>query len=321
MVTLTFDIWGDYNRWVEGLGNEAWGNFLICCGSAAIGWNRIWNANSTITWSAGYRSFRQRGWRRTRLAGGRWWSSAGLALAQEEVRDTWIWRRLLDLHDDVRYAGRVLLRSPGFTATAVVSLALGIGANTAMFSILHALVLRSLPVAEAERLVVVTRNNVSMPYPFFVHLRDQSQTLSGVLAFRTTPCRFNMGDATERITAALVSGGYFEVLGVAPAAGTTIGREDDVQPGSGGARGPVAVIGYGLWMRSFGGRSSAIGAQIRLNGQPFTVAGVAPRNFSGTEVGEAPDVYLPMTMQEAILPGLGTRYRCAAATGSESSDG
>ena len=229
----------------------------------------------------------------------------GVALAQEEVRDTWIWRRLLDLHDDVRYAGRVLLRSPGFTATAVVSLALGIGANTAMFSILHALVLRSLPVAEAERLVVVTRNNVSMPYPFFVHLRDQSQTLSGVLAFRTTPCRFNMGDATERITAALVSGGYFEVLGVAPAAGTTIGREDDVQPGSGGARGPVAVIGYGLWMRSFGGRSSAIGAQIRLNGQPFTVAGVAPRNFSGTEVGEAPDVYLPMTMQEAILPGLG----------------
>jgi hypothetical protein len=128
----------------------------------------------------------------------------------------WIWRRLVDLQHDVRYAARVLLRSPGFTATAVVSLALGIGANTAMFSILDALVLRSLPVADAERLVVVTRNNVSMPYPLFVHLRNQSQALSGVLAFRTNPCRFNAGDATERVTAALVSGDYFEVLGVAP---------------------------------------------------------------------------------------------------------
>ena len=229
----------------------------------------------------------------------------GVAQVQEEVRDTWIWRRLADLLHDVRYAARVLLRSPGFTATAVVSLALGIGANTAMFSILDALVLRSLPVSDAERLVVVTRKNVSMPYPLFVHLRNQSQALSGFLAFRTAPCRFSVGDATERITAALVSGDYFEVLGVPPAAGTTIGREDDGQPGSGGARGPVAVISYGLWMRSFGGDRSAIGAQIRLNGQPFTVSGVAPRNFNGTEVGESPDVYVPMMMQETVLPGLG----------------
>ena len=229
----------------------------------------------------------------------------GISQVQEEVRNTWISRRLLDFAQDVRFAIRVLLRSPGFTATTVLSLALGIGANTAMFSILHALVLRSLPVTDPERLVVVIRNQVSVPYPLFVHLRDQSRTLSGVLAFRTTACRFNAGGATERVTAALVSGEYFEVLGVTPSVGTTLRREDDRTPGSGGSRGPVAVISHSLWMRTFSGERSVIGSQIRLNGQPFSIVGVAPAAFSGTEVGESPDVFVPMMMQEAIIPGLG----------------
>ena len=229
----------------------------------------------------------------------------GVTQVQEEVRDTWISRRLLDFNHDVRYAARVLLGSPGFTATAVLSLALGIGANTAMFSILHALVLRSLPVSDPQRLVVVIRNQVSVPYPLFAHLRDQSKSLSGVLAFRTAACRFSAGDATERVPAALVSGGYFEVLGVAPLLGTTIRREDDLTPGSGGSRGPVAVISHSLWMRKFSGDTSVIGTPIRLNEQPFTVVGVAPALFSGTEVGEAPEVFVPMMMQAAMMPGLG----------------
>jgi predicted permease len=231
----------------------------------------------------------------------------GVAQAQEEARDVWTVRWLRDLGRDVRYAVRVLAASKGFTATALLSLALGIGANTAIFSILHALVLRSLPVADPDRLVVVTRNQVvSSPYPFFVALRDGSRTLDGVLAFRSTPVRFGAGGETERITGALVSGTYFGVLGVHPSIGTAIEPEDDRVPGSGGWRGPVVVLSHGFWLRRFGAQSNVVGTRIELNGHPFTVAGVGPPGFSGTEVGEPVDVFAPMMMQEALLPGLGS---------------
>lgn len=230
----------------------------------------------------------------------------GVAQIQEAVRDAWPWRWLSELGRDFRYAGRVLRGSPGFTVTAILSLALGIGANTAIFSILHALVLRSLPVSDPERLVVVTRNGnqVSSPYPLFLHLRDQSQALAGVLAFRTTACRFSEGETSERISGALVSGGYFEVLGVKPAVGTTIAIEDDRHPGSGGWRGPVVMLSYAFWMRRLGGQKSIVGTRILLNEHPFTVVGVTPPGFNGTEVGESPDVFAPMTMQEVMMPGL-----------------
>jgi putative ABC transport system permease protein len=230
----------------------------------------------------------------------------GVAQVQEEVRDTWFWRWLQNVGRDMRYAVRVMSANPGFTVTAILSLALGIGANTAIFSILHALVLRSLPVSDPQRLVIVTRNEtVSSPYPLFLDIRDQSQSLEGVLAFRTTPMRLSKGNETERITGALVSGSYFDVLGVRPFIGTTIAKEDDQKPGSGGWRGPVAVLSHSFWIRGFGGQTNVIGTRILLNAHPFTVAGVAPPGFSGTEVGESPDVFAPMTMQEALLPGLG----------------
>ena len=205
---------------------------------------------------------------------------------------------------DVRYGARSLLHAPGFTITVVLSLALGIGANTAIFSILHALVLQSLPVSDPHRLVVVTKNQVSLPYPLFQRFRERSQTLSGVLSFRTAPMRLTLDSMTERITGALVSGTYFDVLGVRPALGETITEADDATAGSGGSRGPVAVLSYGAWMRRFGGQSSVVGSRILLNGQPFTVIGVAGRGFSGTEVGESADVYVPMMMQGVILPSL-----------------
>jgi predicted permease len=103
----------------------------------------------------------------------------------------------------------------------------------------------------------------------------------------------------------LVSGSFFRVLGVAPAMGTTIGPEDDVAPGSGGPRGPVAVLSHGFWEHRFGGRTSAIGEPIMLNGRPFTIVGVAPKAFEGTEVGQSPDVFAPMAMQPVLLPGGG----------------
>jgi predicted permease len=206
---------------------------------------------------------------------------------------------------DVRYALRGLLRDIVFTATAVLSLALGIGANTAIFSILHSLVLRSLPVSDPEELVVISRGQLSAPYPLFRHFQDRSQTLAGVVAFRTTSWRLRVGRETEQVTGVLASGSYFDVLGVPAAAGTTFTPEDDVTPGSGGARGPVAVLGHGLWMRSFAGSTAVIGSRILLNEQPFTVVGIAPEGFTGTEVGDAPDVYAPMSMQPVLLPELG----------------
>ncbi|HEY1338785.1 MAG TPA: permease prefix domain 1-containing protein [Bryobacteraceae bacterium] len=173
---------------------------------------------------------------------------------KEEVRDAWLGGGIETTIRDAQYAVRTLLRSPGFTATAVLSLALGIGANTAIFSILHALVLRSLPVSDPARLVVVARNkNVSSPYPLYVDLRDHSQTLEGVFAFRTTSMRLTRDGETERVTGALVSGTYFDVLGLQPFPGTAITPEDDRAPDSGGPRGRVAVLSQNCWMRRFGG--------------------------------------------------------------------
>lgn len=232
--------------------------------------------------------------------------AGGLDQVKEEVRDAWLGTGIETTIRDVHYAVRTLSRSPGFTITALLSLALGIGANTAIFSILHALVLRSLPVSDPERLAVVTRNeSVSSPYPLFVVLRDHSQTLDGVLAFRTNPVRLSKDGETERITGVLVSGTYFGVLGVRPSIGTAISNEDDQIPGSGGWRGPVAVLSHSFWLRRFGGQASAVGTHILLNGYPFTVTGVGPPGFAGTEVGEPADVFAPMTMQEALMPGLG----------------
>jgi predicted permease len=208
------------------------------------------------------------------------------------------------LVQNFRFALRSLLVRPAFALTVIVTLALGIGANTAIFSILHALVLRSLPVAEPDRLVVLSRNQLSMPYPLFRHFQQHAATLDGLLAFRTASWRFTAGGSTERISGALVSGSYFEVLGVPAALGTTIGAADDVTPGSGGARGPVAVLSHGFWERRFGARPAAIGTPMVLNGQPFTIVGVAPRGFAGTEIGQAPDVFAPMTMQPVLLPDM-----------------
>src|SRR5688572_6616672 len=211
-----------------------------------------------------------------------------------------------DMVHDFRIALRTLITRPAFALTVVATLALGIGANTAIFSLLHALVLRSLPVADPERLVVLSRNQLSMPYPLFRHFQDRTTTLDGLLAFRTASWRFTAGGSTERITGALVSGSYFAVLGVEPSIGTAIGAADDQIPGSGGTRGPVAVLSHGFWQRRFGGQPSAIGSPIVLNGTPFTIVGVAPQGFAGTEIGQSPDVFAPMAMQPVLLPDVGT---------------
>jgi predicted permease len=209
------------------------------------------------------------------------------------------------VRQQLKFAVRALMGRPAYALVVVATLALGIGANTAIFSILYALVLRSLPVADPARLVVVLRNNQpSQQYPLFKHFQAHSTTVD-VLAFRTAQWRVGAGAQTDRITGALVSGNYFSVLGLGPAAGTAITAEDDAVPASGGPRGPVAMLSHGFWMRQFGGQPNAIGSHLLLNGQPFTIVGVAPAGFSGTEVGQSVDVFAPMVMQPTLMPGMG----------------
>ena len=213
------------------------------------------------------------------------------------------------LRQQLTFAVRSLILRPSYSLIVIATLALGIGANTAVFSILHALVLRSLPVADPARLVVVMRNRQpSQQYPLFVHFQQHSKTVD-LLAFRTASWRFSVGGKDERITGALVSGSYFSVLGIGAALGTTITNEDDTVPGSGGPRGPVAVLSHGFWTRQFGGEPGVVGSSILLNARPFTVIGVAPPGFSGTEVGQSVDVFAPMTLQPALMPGMGAALR------------
>jgi MacB-like periplasmic core domain len=156
---------------------------------------------------------------------------------------------------DLKYALRRLAKNPAFFATACVSLALGIGANTAAFSVVSAVLLRSLPVKDPASLAVVSTRytgfKYSLSYPAYTYLRDHSPSLDGLVAFRAQPLNVSAGGTTERVTGMLVSGNYFDVLGVRTATGSPIGADDDRVPGSGGARGFVAVLSHQYWTRRF----------------------------------------------------------------------
>lgn len=148
---------------------------------------------------------------------------------------------------DLKYALRRLAKNPAFFATACVSLALGIGANTSAFSVVYAVLLRSLPVRDPASLAVVSTNTGfqhSMSYPAYTYLRDHSSSLDGLVAFRTQSLNVNAGGTTERVTGMLISGNYFDVLGVRMATGSPIRADDDRVPASGGARGLVAVLSH-----------------------------------------------------------------------------
>lgn len=209
------------------------------------------------------------------------------------------------LHD-LRYALRFLTRDRGFTVTAVTILALGIGANTAIFTALDTVVWKSLPVREPERLVVLEsrlapdfrRSSVHFSYPAYLHLRDHAAGFEGVAAFGTSALMLFVDGASERVEAETVSGNYFEVLGVAPAAGRLLQASDAVHRGDQ----PVAVLSYGYWQRRFGGDAFVIGKKIELNANPFTIVGVVGPRFSGVRIGQTPDLYVPVTMRDALHP-------------------
>ncbi|MGH9901229.1 MAG: ABC transporter permease, partial [Pyrinomonadaceae bacterium] len=207
------------------------------------------------------------------------------------------------LWQDVRYAFRMLWKSPGFTAIAVISLALGIGANTSIFSFVNAVLLRPLPVREPGRLAFLfsssqdSRYNV-LSYPDYVDFRDKNEVFGGLAAYGGISLSLNSGDQTELISGLIVTGNYFDVLGVGAAQGRAFLPEEDRTPNAH----PVAVISHGLWQRLFGGDPRVVGREMNLNGRPFTVVGVAPANFGGAEAGRTNDIYVPMMMQTVVRP-------------------
>ncbi len=200
------------------------------------------------------------------------------------------------LLQDIKYGLRMLMKDPGFTAVAVITLALGIGANTAIFSLVDAFLLRRLPVKSPEQLVFVNRvspkgrASADFPYPTFEQFRDHNQSFSGLFAWDDSNVAVSVDGQTAMVPGDFVSGTYFDVLGVGAMLGRTFTSEDD-QPG----RKPVAVISYSYWQRQFAGNPAAIGKTIYLAGIPFTVIGVTPRRFFGRNVaGRSADVVLPM---------------------------
>lgn len=209
------------------------------------------------------------------------------------------------LLQDLRYGFRRLLKSPGFTLIAVLSLALGIGANTSIFSLVNTVLFRPLPgVENPKQLVSVypVRQDRSMAlfsYPSLSDVRDRNEVLSGLSAFKFATLSLSHDGNNERVWGYLVTGNYFDVLGVKPALGRTFLPEEDRTRGSH----PVVVLSYSCWQRRFNADPSIIGQNIILNGHTFNVVGVAPEGFNGTEVVFQPEMWVPMMMAEVVEPG------------------
>jgi predicted permease len=203
---------------------------------------------------------------------------------------------------DLRYAGRMLRRNPGTTAVVVLSLGLAIGANTAIFSMVNALLYRKLPVKDPEGLFVIPGDVV--PYRFFEKFRGHSEIFSEASGAIDAE-RYNVtvngpggGLDPGRVEIALVSGNYFSVLGVNAVAGRMLTPDDDRVPGGH----PVAVISNGYWQRRFGSDPDAVGRTLTLNRISYTILGVAPRSFSGDVVGASPDIWFPLMMDSQVIP-------------------
>jgi predicted permease len=211
---------------------------------------------------------------------------------EESVRDV-RGRWLNDLSKDLTYALRMLRRSPTFSVVAVLSLALGIGATAAIFSLINALMLRTLPVKEPGRLVQITRELNGRPgqvsYPLFETFRDNITSIAGAFAQQSTTQIVTIGGSEETVAVDLVSGSYFAVLGIEAAAGRLLEPADDVRSTAG-----AAVISDRYWLRHFGRSPSAVGTSLTIVNRIFTVVGVTPPSFVGARAGSPPDLMLPL---------------------------
>jgi hypothetical protein len=230
-----------------------------------------------------------------------------------------LWREL-------RYGARMLAKNPGFSLIAVLTLALGIGANTGIFSLVNAILLRPLPVADPARLVsvsLVKRQDAGLglfSYLDYEDFRDRNEVLAGIAAYRFAPMNLGgiVGKAgdNERVWGYLVSGNYFDVLGVKATVGRTFSPEEDRTPDAH----PVIVLSYGCFERRFGADPGIVGRTITLNGRQFTVIGVTPEGFTGTEHFFAPEIRAPSMMQSWIDPGA-SKLRQRGGSGGNGRDG
>jgi predicted permease len=216
---------------------------------------------------------------------------------------------------DLQYAARQFARNPVFTLVAVVSLAIGIGANTAIFSVMDAVMLKSLPVRDPQGLVMLTDPNSGgvsigmndgernlLSYAEFLQIRDHATTLSGLCAAESEMNRWQVhigGGPEEDMHGRLVTEEYFSVLGVEPAIGRFFTRDNAKSQG----QDPYAVISYDYWQKRFGGNVSVLGTPIKMLGATLTVIGVAAPGFTGESVGDRPDFWMPMLMQPLVMPG------------------
>src|SRR5438874_8351304 len=209
------------------------------------------------------------------------------------------------LFQDLRYGTRQLLKRPGFTLLAIVSMALGIGANTAIFSLVDTVAFRPLPVrnpSELYELYGTLHNGADytlLSYPNYKDFRDRNQVFSGLIAFRITVAGLSHNGNNERIWGTLASGNYFDVLGVPPLLGRGFLPEEDITPKSH----PVVVLSYGCWQKRFGSDPAIVGRTVLLNNVPFTVIGVARKGFIGTDVAYAAEFWVPMMMGPVVEPG------------------
>src|ERR1700691_4980070 len=211
---------------------------------------------------------------------------------------------------DLRHSFRMLQKSPLFTSVAIASLALGLGANTAIFTVLDQALLRPLPVKNPHELVLITdpgpnrgsfngdNSDRLFSRPFYIELRDRSQVFSGLIARFPTSANFVYQGQSESISAEVVSGNYFDSLGVSADRGRLLSAADDITKSGH----PVVVLGYAFWQRRFGGASDILGKTARVNNSLMTIIGIAPRGFFGVDVGRNPDVYVPLAMKAEMTP-------------------
>jgi len=209
-------------------------------------------------------------------------------------------RMFHDFLQDIRYAFRTLLRSPGFALVAILTLALGMGANTAIFSVVNGVLLQALPFEHSDRLVILwettAKGTASVAYPNFLDWRAQAGSFAELAALSADVLTLSGGESAERISVEVVDDAYFRVLGARPAFGRLFTPEELGKPMSA----PVAVLGHGLWQRRYGGKQEALGQTVTVNGATFTIVGILPEGFRGW-TGEG-ELWLPFTMRDALWP-------------------
>ena len=223
---------------------------------------------------------------------------------REGAADEWGWRCLDEIGLDLRYGARLLVRAPAFALTAVLTLTLGIGATTAIFSVVNSVVFRPLPVSEPDRLAILgdtLREELSLSYPAWEQIRNRRELFDGVLASSAERLNLASGGEAQFVEGLFVSGEFFSVLGVQPALGRTLRPEDDRR--GGGPDGPVAVISHDFWQRRFGGSSGVLGQSLNLDSVAFRIVGVTAPGFFGTDLGQRFDVAVPLG-SEPVMRGV-----------------